>query len=171
MSSYFDDLNRELHELFKRHPKASLNDPSPVSRLAKFFEDYCAIESRVTKTVSLVTGDREFPDDLREKIQGIVAVHSVYPTKLFNPKAAAFLLDTKSSEVFSRLHSAFHEVASRRVPTRFGLLSDDPEGILKRRDNYDVRWAEAMKNGLTHAVGCPLKPCDCNMDRPFGGRT
>ena len=35
------------------------------------------IEARVVRHVNLVTGDREFPDDLREQIQGIIAVCGV----------------------------------------------------------------------------------------------
>lgn len=34
-----------------------------------------------------------------------------------------------------------------------------------------ARVAIAKAKGFTHAVGCNRKPCDCNMDRPIGGRS
>lgn len=36
------------------------------------------------------------------------------------------------------LHSLFHLVASRKIKTRFGLLSDDPRGNVERRDAHDA---------------------------------
>ena len=48
----------------------------------------------------------------------------------------------RGSQLIASLHSAFHEVASRRIDTRFGLLSDDPEGILKRRDAERIQNAD-----------------------------
>ncbi len=161
MSSYFDDLNRELRELFEQN-----------TREGSLLEAYKELESRVVKTVSLATGDIEFPDDLREKLQGILAVKRVFrpETNDLNMDAVEYLLTMKLSGLFETLHSAFHEVASRRVQTRFGLLSDDPSGIVRRRDAHDADVAEALKLGLTHAADCPLVPCDCNLDRPIGGR-
>mgnify|MGYP001605286391 CR=1 FL=1 len=60
MSSYFDSLNAELRQLFEQGKVPPLFWSS----------HYEPLEDRVVRTCSLVTGDREFPDDLREKIQG-----------------------------------------------------------------------------------------------------
>jgi len=138
MSSYFDDLNREVTELCKQ--QIGRDDNRELTIGSKFWVDYRAIEERVTKTVSLATGDREFPDDLRGRIQGIIATKRVFrpETADVNEDAAAYLIGMKLSELFESLHSAFHIVAGRRVQTRFGLLSDDPSGIVSRRDAHDA---------------------------------
>lgn len=137
MSSYFDDLNRELHTLFKK--QTGLDDFRDPVASVKFFIDYRMLEEQVIKTVSFCTGDREFPDDLRERIQGIIAVKCVFGGDgRGNKKNLDMLMAMRTSELFAQLHSAFHEVASRRVETRFGLLDDNPESIVKRRDFHDA---------------------------------
>lgn len=141
MSSYFDELSTELNSLFKKY--TGLDDFREPVASVKFFIDYRMLEEQVIKTVSLCTGDREFPDDLREKIQGIIAVKRVFGVDNNpNEKNLDMLLAVKNSELLSSLHSAFHEVASKRIATRFGLLSDNPDGILKRRDFHDVEGHE-----------------------------
>src|SRR3546814_13072141 len=62
--AYWDALRREVHEA------SSLSNDD-------FVEVVIEIEARVISAVSLTTGDREFPDDLRQQIQGIIAVHAV----------------------------------------------------------------------------------------------
>lgn len=64
MTAYWDAIRHEVQE---------------ASRLPNdaFVEAVMAIETRVIRIVSLTTGDREFPDDLRDKIQGIIAVHAL----------------------------------------------------------------------------------------------
>lgn len=132
MSIYFDRINRDLGEMFREY-RGTYSQ--------QVLDQFLVLETHVTNEVSLVTGDREFPDDLRERIQGIIAVYAVFPMRTgwpVNYKAASAVLATKSSDLFARLHSAFHDVASRRVMTRFGLLNDDPTDILKRRDAHDT---------------------------------
>ncbi|TAL42439.1 MAG: hypothetical protein EPN91_08650 [Salinibacterium sp.] len=170
MSSYFDELNRELRELCEK--QIGRDDNRELTIGSRFWVDYRTIEERVVKTVSLATGDREFPADLREKLMKIIATKRVFrpETNDVNEDAATYIVAMKLSELFEALHSAFHEVASRRAQTRFGMLSDNPEGIVSRRDAHDTDVEDARKLGLTHAADCPLTPCDCNLDRPIGGR-
>lgn len=138
MSSYFDELELRVRAL------AQAETPETIQRNpTAFIEALADLEAEVIKTVSLATGDREFPDDLREKIQGVIAVRRVRRWCGWNEDARDWALTIKSSHLFSDLHSAFHEVASRGIKTRFGLLFDNPEGIVRRRDAHDKRIALA----------------------------
>ena len=136
MTSYFDDHTRAVSEL-----SAGATD----EEFLDLIED---IEQEVIREVSLATGDREFPDDLREKIQRLIARYRVTPVlnrplgehdrrggdeKVARQTATA----TRTLPLLSELHSAFHAVGSRRHQTRFGLLSDNPAVILAARDDHD----------------------------------
>ena len=126
MTSYFDKLSAEVIDGPDTHPEL-------VAHVA-------AIEARVWKTVTLLTGDREFPDDLREKILGAFAKHSVWqpsPSLPRNERAEARLYPGGPSRLIEELHDLFHDVACRRHETRFGRLSDHPEFDLARRDEHD----------------------------------
>ena len=96
------------------------------------------------RTVSLTTGDREFPDDLRQQIQGVIAVHAIDPgrhvferpsTELANARARAWLLTMRSSILLEELHRAFHHVGERRAVNRYdGYFTDDPSSFLRARE-------------------------------------
>jgi hypothetical protein len=127
VTSYFDNLRSEVSML------AKLADEDFIRELAE-------LETKVAGVVSLCVGDREFPDDLREKAMGILAVKTVAqhfphvpPVAQVREEAIMF----RESRMVENLHSFFHEVARRRINTRFGYLSDSPEGNVKRRDSYD----------------------------------
>lgn len=122
MSSYFDEKTRQISMLV---PKAGESDSS-------FLEGLRAIEALVIRDVSLVTGDKHCPEDLREKIQTKIAVWEARP----GSKGEEYALMGYSSVLICDLHSLFHELASRRVQTPFGLLNDSPTGILERRDAW-----------------------------------
>lgn len=125
MTSYFDAARREVNDL----PRDNV----------QFIQGLIGIERRVAHEVSLVTGDREFPDDLREKIQGIIAVKSIHvlPELPPNERMREDALCCRSSTLLESLHSAFHELARRGIVTRFGRMLDSPRGILHLRDEYD----------------------------------
>jgi hypothetical protein len=129
MSSYFDDLSTKVTDLSKI-----------CSSVDTFAEAVLKLEDDVVHTVNLATGDREFPEDLREKIQNLIALFRLRdlskPGELL-PKAKEWLVTMKEDRLFTELHSAFHVVASRRHVTRFGILFDDPAGIVRRRDDFD----------------------------------
>src|SRR5579863_5057713 len=129
MSSYFDDLSTKVADLSKI-----------CSSVDTFVDAVLKLEDDVVNTVNLATGDREFPDDLREKIQNLIAVFRLRdltkPGEL-QQKAREWLVTMKDDRLFTELHSAFHVVASKRHMTRFGLLLDDPSGIVRRRDSFD----------------------------------
>jgi hypothetical protein len=101
------------------------------------FEVVRSLEKRVINDVSLVTGDREFPDDLRQHIQGIIAVHAIQACAGLpeSEDSKQWLLSMRSSRLVEKLHGAFHDVARRRPPNRYdSFFSDDPSAFLRARD-------------------------------------
>lgn len=132
MSSWFDDWDREVRE-------AVQNDP----RESQFFGRMKEIEAVRLRTINLVTGDREFPDEWRERIQRIIAVYSV-STGHPSDTAIAHALTMGYSKLSQESHSVFHEIADARIETRFGLLSDSPSDILTRRDEHDAEQANGL---------------------------
>lgn len=131
MTAYWDRLRREVQDAAHERTDSDL------------VEVVADIEARVIREVSLTTGDREFPDDLRHEIQGLVAVHAIDPgrslldgrsSELANESARVWLLTMRSSILFDELHRAFHRVAERRAANRFdGHFSDDPMSFLRAR--------------------------------------
>ena len=126
MTSYFDELNSEVR---------GISDEADRETFLHYLGN---IEARVIATINLVTGDREFPHELREKLQGIIATRCVQVTVVPNQKAIDYAWACKLSLLIDDLHFAFHRVASLRIETRFGRLSDNPDEIVKRRDEHDA---------------------------------
>jgi hypothetical protein len=125
MSRYFDALARRVNE-------------GPTDPL-DFLEHVRDIEAGVFVNVSRLVGDREFPNDLRERVLGVFATRAVHqPYPLPAPQEAEEEVRAlRYSPCLEALHDAFHDVARRRVETRFGLLSDHPGHDLERRDAHD----------------------------------
>ncbi len=118
MSSYFDAAQRTAR---------------------RSYEDLVAAEEQVYKDVTRITGDREFPGDLREKILGAMAVGFVWQGgDLPIPQNAGWIArNMKYSAGIEAVHELFHELARRRVQTRFGVLSDSPTQMSLLRDEHD----------------------------------
>jgi hypothetical protein len=100
------------------------------------FQDIDVIEAEVIRVVNLVTGDIEFPGEMRDKIQGIIACNQHAPVGGIMTQGGKMSDITQSSRLISELHSAFHDLASMRIKVRFGRLDDKPDKILKRRDAW-----------------------------------
>jgi len=132
MTAYFDDLEREAHELSER-----------ASNDQEFLVGLEALEARLRQDVTLNTGDREFPGELREKILSVIACQALagpgYPELYV--KARRIALATRRSTLVGSLHALFHRLAGQRVKVRFGLWSDDPAGNLRLRDAHDQEAA------------------------------
>src|SRR5229473_1519735 len=123
MSNYFDDLDKQVHQI-------NFQFEGDVYDVNAFVEEVARLEDKVIEVISLVVGDREFPDDLRQRILGIIAIHRLrgipdVDKGGFHAVARGFTEQLRRSALFSQLHSAFHDVARRRIRTRFGLLLDD----------------------------------------------
>ncbi len=125
MSSYFDAKSREVAEA------ADLPN-------GEFLEKVYEIENELFDDVTWITGDREFPDDLRERARRIQVVKGVVGAGPgCNQKAITRVLAYRSSRAIEDMHDLFHVVAGRRVSTRFGVLSDHPAFDAIRRDEHD----------------------------------
>ena len=121
MSSYFDDLRTQVSE---------------IADAPDFIEQLEALEEKVIKEVSLVTGDKYFPNDLRERIFRCIALCGVKTLHLEGMEVKSEARDTallcKYSVLFEELHSLFHEVGRRNIDAPY-KLSDSPSQILKQR--------------------------------------
>lgn len=130
MSSYFDDKTIRVSEA----GDAFRGDDSSYLRAV------ADIESELIHDVTLAVGDREFPSDLREKAMALIARWHVgtFATLPPLPEARTRCIVMRMSELVEEMHTLFHEVASRRIVTRFGHLSDHPRDIWHRRDEHDA---------------------------------
>ena len=128
MSSYFDALAQEVAEAAERFE----SDDAFLAQLA-------SIERQMFDTISLVTGDREFPDDLREKIMSAFATRAVFSRGELPPTEHTldYVLSVRCSRLIDTVHDLFHDLARRRIQVRFGRLSDNPPMILALRDEHD----------------------------------
>ena len=123
MTSYFDEASHNISEC------SHLPDD-------RFLDQVADIENSIIRDVNLVTGDKQFPDDLREKIQTCIAVRAYNYLGYVNEKAKEWILYVRSSRMIDSLHSLFHEVAGRGITTRFGFrIGDNPDIFLKLRDS------------------------------------
>jgi len=127
MSLYFDEVT------------AKIADASQYAD-DDFLDVVIAEENRASREAQLLCGDREFPDDLREKIMGIIAVWQLDPGPPFLASRTGlnWVLMFRQSRLVQELHIIFHEVAERRIETRFGLLFDDPGAAVRARDAHDT---------------------------------
>jgi len=127
MSRYFDDLVDAVR---------IVNDSDDVTFLRRVTD----MEEIAQKDVPLLTGDREFPEDLRERILTAISTKSL---RLKHDGAGYFkpaldrVLALRKSALLDELHSMFHEVAERRIQTRFGPLTDNPRADLTARRAHD----------------------------------
>ena len=124
MTAFFDDIAKQV---------SALGDHNFINQLIQ-------IEQDLARTVSLATGDREFPEYHRERIQNIIAIRGIQPVPgvPVNQKQLELAEMMHYSELVTELHSAFHKLASERIQTRFGMLFDDPFGITILRDAHDA---------------------------------
>ena len=129
MTAYFDDRAREIREA-ARH----MSD-------AEFLQNMSEIEADLFADVTRVTGDIEFPVDLRHKLLGIFASQSVWqPGEVPIPKRATDHVRAKrASFVLDDVRVVFRELAARELDTRFGRLSDSPTQIALQRAEYEER--------------------------------
>jgi hypothetical protein len=92
-----------------------------------FLERLTAIERHLAAEALRLADDTEFPPDLAQAIRECVAALSVSPADSpAQPFGAQQAVVLHTSPMLTQLHELFHELARRRVTTRFGLLTDDP---------------------------------------------
>ena len=121
MSHYFDGKVREVD--------AALH--------AQLFEPVLGVVARVEELVihdvMLLIGDREFPTDLFAR-----AMHVIATNRASDPTEGARRTEVlRRSALIDALHRLWHEIASRKVRVRWGLLTDDPAGDLRARERHE----------------------------------
>ena len=137
MTAYWDSLQRQIGAASERWRDFGEHGEAHFLLSVKF------AEARAIRAVEAVTALPGFPDDLKDKIARTIA-------KAATPEALSYRLVTKSSDLIGDLHSIFHEIATRKIQTPFGVLSDDPEGTLKRlagngKDAFEDHLAECAE--------------------------
>lgn len=145
MTAYWDSLNRQVGAASECWTRPV--DGREVSNgEAMFLLEVAKIEARAQRAVEAITKLDGFPDDLKAKIARAIA-------KSKTSDALGYRLAVKASELLSDLHSIFHDVASRKIQTPFGVLSDDPEGTLKRLNGNGKDAFEDHIGECTECVG------------------
>lgn len=130
MTAYFDEMSRQI-----RHEFEICGDDDQ-----QLLEAVMGIEAQLYRDVTAITGDREFPDDLREKMLGVLAVRCVFqPHDLPIPEKARerVLARVGYSRAVENMHDLFHDLARRGIATRFGRWNDDPSYCKVLRDEHD----------------------------------
>lgn len=104
-----------------------------------------SVEEPLVRAVLLNAGDREFPDDLRQRILTVVAMRGIFSPSGITPmeEARKFTLAMRYSRLVVDLHTIFHGLAARRLETRFGLWTDSPHGNIVSRDRHDAAAFDA----------------------------
>lgn len=115
MTSYWDSLQRQVSTASTLHRGNEMTFLLSVNQ----------IEARAIRAVEAIAQLPGFPDDLKDKIARAIELSKT-------PDALSYRCSVRSSELISDLHSIFHQVATRKIKTSFGELSDNPEGTLKR---------------------------------------
>ena len=139
MSSYFDALVKKVANLDSHDPEA-------------FVSEVAAIENVMIDELYQVTGDREFPDDLRERILNCIVTRRCAPLgSVPSPlEIRERVIMFGRSILIDEMHELFHEVARSRITTRFGLLGDSPRHILAMRAEYERElhiWRSTENDG------------------------
>lgn len=137
MTAYFDELNRQVSH-------ASVFGVDGDRTEATFLDRVAQIEHRARSASEAVAKLPGFPEDLRRKI-----AHAIEES--LSERGCNYKMLTRSSGLLSALHSIFHEVASRKISTQFGDLSDNPEGTLKR---LDANGKDAFDEHLDKCPDC-----------------
>lgn len=96
-------------------------------------------ERKLKKLASLVIGDREFPDYLRQECLTTIAQNEIKNETFdfINEKNHQMYLILSHSRLVVALHSFWHKVGSSNIVTRYGKLTDDPKATLMDRDRID----------------------------------
>jgi len=125
MSSYFDEFDAKVHDI---RLAAGQDDSQFIKRLAR------AESSLITDCLEYAY-DHETPTDIKEKIIKLINENEVIPER--NCPGTEFALVCKRSKLSSELHSFFHEIASRRMKTRYtGFVNDNPGHLVRMIKSY-----------------------------------
>lgn len=125
MTEYFDAATREISERIKAHEGDSNAQLSAAEM----------VEERVRVDVEALIADRQFPASFRVRCQLALGYRVAHESG----RGRTYVKTMKCSEMLGKLHSIFHELAALRLRVRWGLLSDDPGGMVRAREKHDRR--------------------------------
>jgi hypothetical protein len=143
VTAYWDSLQRQIGAASERARSYEREHPG-YDGDAQFLLEVNQIEARAVRAVNAVSTIETFPDDLRAKIARAIE-------RATSKEALGYRMMTRSSELIGDLHSIFHDVATRKIQTPFGTLSDDPVGTLKRLDG---NGKDAFEDHIDECVNC-----------------
>lgn len=132
MSSYFDKLARQVSDLSRECPHSREGTET-------FLKGLIEIEKSLIRTCELFAGDIETPQDVREAIITCICNNQVRydgGDTLRESRAAMFADACRSSMLVDHMHSLWHDIARMRYTMRYGLVSDNPEWAVNRRDAF-----------------------------------
>ncbi len=106
--------------------------------LVKEGADIVAVEKIVKKDIRLVAGDKDTPNNIREMLLAIIAIHQyefiVGDKDLAMRKPKQSYVTYGQSDLITALHRAFHGITMLQIKTCYGIMGDDPEQHLAKRD-------------------------------------
>ncbi len=142
MSSYFDKFDREVRQLAQDTRGSD----------EQFLLQLKQLEATMIKTCELFAGDIDTPDDIRQAVIACIALNQVrYEGGDFlgdstgPSQGAQHAMCCKSSQLSHEMHSLFHDIARRRIETRYGLVMDNPEHAVRMRDQWVEEHYEASE--------------------------
>lgn len=135
MSSYFDELNREVRTLSSFTKE---DEPAFLNSLIK-------IESHLKDDCLQLANDKETPEEVKQKILDTIKKYEIrYAGGNFlgdekGPSDGANMaVACRKSLLVDEMHSLFHTIASMRIKTRYGLIIDNPASTVRCRNLHDA---------------------------------
>jgi hypothetical protein len=128
MSSYFDAADREVRTLSSAAGKDT----------GAFLTSLIEVEKRLIKDSLTFARDEQTPKVVRENLISAIADYQVVfaggefvdgPGLTDGTRMAAA---SRRSFLSTQLHSLWHQIASMRLQTRYGLVMDNPGTVAKR---------------------------------------
>lgn len=137
MSSYFDDIRRQVADL--SHECKGDNEA--------FLKGVMAIEKPMIRACELFAGDIETPEDVRQAIITCIALNqvrydggdflgSIIGDVALDSRGAKYAAVSRASKLEIEMHSLWHDIARMRYFMRYGIVSDNPEWAVQRRDKF-----------------------------------
>lgn len=131
MSSYFDKFDRGVSELSK------------ITNDEEFLLGLKELEKTMIHTCELFAGDRDTPTDIQQAIIKCITLNQVrykggdFLGDEFGPcEATRMALASRQSRLSKEMHSLWHDIASRRLEMRYGLVLDNPKAAVEARDRH-----------------------------------
>lgn len=134
MSSYFDSFDRQV---------SLLADQFRGGDDLAFLKAVQELESGMKRTCELFAGDKDTPEEVRQRIIRCVTTCRVYfdadMPGLGDSPANEYVAACRLSKMSQEMHRIFHDIARMHLKTRYGVVMDNPEAAVRARDAYAER--------------------------------